>query len=91
MTAGPPVGLNIFSADTALRTGTAVPVLPHPQLIYGTDLCVSGSANTWRALRINLTNPDNTAWQTGDWRRLPDILPGSPIQVLRAVLVLGIA
>ena len=35
----------------------------------GPDLCVSGSANTWRALRINLTNPDNTAWQSGDWSR----------------------
>ena len=34
MTAGPPVGLDTFSAAAALRTSTAVPVLLHPGLIY---------------------------------------------------------
>ena len=34
MTAGPPVGLDTFSAATALTTGTPVPVLLHPGLIY---------------------------------------------------------
>ena len=34
MTAGPPVGLDIFSAVAALSTGRSVSVLPHPGLIY---------------------------------------------------------
>ena len=34
MTAGPPVGLDTCSAAAALRTGTAVPVLLYPGLIY---------------------------------------------------------
>ena len=60
MTAGPPVGLDTFSAAAALRTGTAVPVLLHPGLI-----CVFRVVPTLGAGRTTPSQPGHyplTLW-----------------------------